>query len=1004
MNRIFASQDYPSLLRKNSTAEAPLKVKYQVSKKVYYTIIFITFLITCTVAKAQQTSAQRWADSVFKTLSHEEQIAQLMVVRLSTINSQTKEVTFFDDQVSKLVKQYNIGGVCLFQGSPVKQATVLNSLQALAKTPILMCIDAEWGVGMRMTDSVLSLPKQMMLGALKDETIIYRYGQIVAEQCKRIGIQVNYAPVVDVNNNPNNPVINDRSFGEDKYKVARFGIQYMKGMQDLGVMACAKHFPGHGDVAVDSHLDLPVINKTMAQLDSLELYPFQQIFNAGISSVMVAHLYIPSIDNTPNRATSLSPKNINGLMRNELGYQGLTFTDALEMQGVKKYFPDGEASVQSIIAGNDMLCLPGDVPQSIAKIKEAVAAKKISWADIEMHCKKVLMAKYQYGLAALEPINTANLTSDLNSKVPAMRRVVAENAITLLAKENAAFFPLAIEKNNKPGQVAYVTIGANNENAITRRMAKDYNAKIFYFEYSKKDSDVLILLNQLKNYQKIVIGLHNLTRAPANNFGLSAAAVSLVNRLQQKNNAITLLFGNAYAAKNWCNAANMVVCFEDDSIIQHTAIDMLQGKLPYRGTLPVTVCDNFKYGYGLNTIAYSPLPQSSATGFNVIKLNTIDSIANDAIEKNAIPGCVVLVAKNGTIAYQKAFGVYSIENLKPVSIESVYDLASVTKICATTLAVMKLYEEGKLDLKKNLGSYLASVKGSNKENLIIEKILLHQAGLVAYIPFYKETLDTTGAPLKTVYTPGITDSFSTRVANKMYMRNAWKDTIYNRILQSPLGATDKYIYSDNDFIFLGKIVEAISGYTLDEYVRRTFYAPMSLSSIGFKPTQRLDTSCIIPTENEKQFRQQLLRGDVHDPGAAMFGGVAGHAGLFSDAYDLAGIMQMLLNGGTYNSKQYLQKETIDLFTSYHSTISRRGYGFDKPEKNNTTLAEPYPALSASAKTFGHTGFTGTCVWADPASNVVFIFLSNRVNAPDPGLFLKMNVRTKIYETIYKAML
>ena len=972
-------------------------------------ILFAFFIIFSIKSFSQQKNltnenkAKRWADSVFNTLTNDEQIAQLMVVRLSTIDNKTKVVTFFDEQVSNLVKQYNIGGVCLFQGSPVKQATVLNTLQAMAKTPILMCIDAEWGVGMRMTDSVLPLPKQMMLGAMKDAAIVYKYGQIVAEQCKRTGIQVNYAPVVDVNNNPNNPVINDRSFGEDKYKVAQFGIQYMKGMQDLGVMACAKHFPGHGDVAVDSHYDLPVINKTMAQLDSLELYPFQQIFKAGISSVMVAHLYIPAIDSTPNRATSLSPKNINGLMRNELGYQGLTFTDALEMQGVKKYFPDGEASVQSIIAGNDMLCLPGDVPQSIAKIKEAIEAKKISWADIEMHCKKVLMAKYQYGLASLQPINTDNLTADLNSKVPAMSRLVAENAITLLAKKDNSFFPLAVEKNNKPGAVAYVAVGSKNESAVTRRMAADYKAGIFYFDYNQNDSVVISLVKELSSYKKIVIGIHNLNRAPANNFGISTQAVSLVNQLQQKNNAVTLLFANAYAVKNFCDAKNLVVCYEDDSIIQNTAIDLLQGKLPYKGALPVTVCDNFKYGFGISTAAYFPLQNNGATGFNAAKLISIDSIANDAIEKKAIPGCVVLVAKDGKIAYQKAFGYFSNEDKKPVTVESVYDMASVTKICATTLAVMKLYEEGKLDLKKKLGDYLPSVKGSNKENLLIEKILLHQAGLVAYIPFYKETLDASGVPLKSLYTSAATDSFSIRVANNFYMRNDWRDTMYKKILQSPLGPADKYIYSDNDFIFLGKTVEAISGYTLDEYVRRIFYNPMSLSSIGFKPLLRMDTSRIVPTENEKQFRLQLLRGDVHDPGAAMFGGVAGHAGLFSDAYDLAAVMQMLLNGGTYNGKQYLQKETIDLFTAYHSNISRRGYGFDKPEKDNATHAEPYPALSASAQTFGHTGFTGTCVWADPASNLVFIFLSNRVNEPAQDLFLKMNVRPKIYEVIYNAL-
>ncbi|MBP9606735.1 MAG: serine hydrolase, partial [Ferruginibacter sp.] len=455
-----------------------------------------------------QNDAKNWVDSVYKSLSKDERIAQLMVARLSSIDAKTKKVIFYDTKVAALVKQYNIGGICLFQGSPEKQATILNSLQAIAKTPILMCIDAEWGLGMRMTDSVLPLPRQMMLGAMKDASIVYQYGAIVAEQCKRMGIQVNYAPVIDINNNPLNPVINDRSFGEDKYKVADFGIAYMKGMQDNAVLACAKHFPGHGDVSVDSHYDLPVINKSFAQLDSLELYPFKKIFEAGVGSVMIAHLYIPSIDTAKNRATSLSKKNIQALLRNQLNYQGLTFTDALEMQGVKKFFPNEEASVQSIIAGNDMLCLPGDIPLSIQKIKTAIKQKKISWEQIEQHCKKVLLAKYQLGLTQSPIINTQNLTEDLNSKIANMRKTVAENAITLLAKQNDAFFPLSVSTHNKAGDVAVVAIGTSRANEFCKQLISDYNAGVYYFDFNKTTGDADALFNTLKSkYIDSTIGL-----------------------------------------------------------------------------------------------------------------------------------------------------------------------------------------------------------------------------------------------------------------------------------------------------------------------------------------------------------------------------------------------------------------------------------------------------------------------------------------------------------------
>ena len=979
--------------------------------KIYLLCSALFFFAATTSAQNNlisiNTKASAWADSVFKTLSPDEQIAQLMVVRLSTYDAKNKTAIFFDDKVDSLVRQYNIGGVCLFQGSPVKQATILNRLQAVAKTPILMCIDAEWGVGMRMIDSVLPLPHQMMLGAVTDASIAYQYGQLVAEQCKRVGIQVNYAPVVDINNNPNNPVINDRSFGEDKYKVALFGTQYMKGMQDMGVMACAKHFPGHGDVSVDSHFDLPVINKSMAQLESLELYPFREIFKAGIGSVMIAHLYIPAIDSAANRATSISKNNVTGLMRNQLGYQGLTFTDALEMQGVKKYFPDGEASVQSLIAGNDMLCLPGDVPLAIEKIKAAINDKKLSWQDIEQHCKKVLIAKYQYGLTQLQPVSTANLTADLNSKVGGMRKLIAENALTVLNKTDEAFFKLEPPKNNKKNDVVYVGIGLSTDNTFAKRMRADYNADVFYFNYLQDAGRILSTVELIKKrYKKVIIGVHAYNRTPANNFGISPFAINLVTQLQEQTNAATFVFGNPYAIKNFCASKNLVACYEDDTIIQNTAADLLQGKIFAKGKLPVTVCDAYPFGSGLAT-AIATLPQVNpvSVGLDIARLVKIDSIADNAIKSGATPGCVVLVVKDGKIAYQKAYGHFNYDNAEPVTTESVYDMASVTKICATTISVMKLYEQGKIDLKKTLGDYLPMVKGSNKEHLLLENILLHQAGLVAYIPFYKETVDSAGVPLSKYYSATQNDSFNIRVADNLFLRRDWNDTMYQRILKSTLGPAGKYIYSDNDFIFLGKIVEAVSGLPLNEYAKKEFYTPLGLTTAGFKPRQHLPLNQVAPSENEKQFREQLIRGDVHDPGAAMFGGVAGHAGLFSSAYDIAVIMQMLMNGGEINGRRYLQKQTVDLFTAYHSTISRRGFGFDKPEKDNATRLEPYPTLSASLLTFGHTGFTGTCTWADPAKKIVYVFLSNRVTpVGDNPLLGKLNVRPAIHETIYKAMM
>ncbi|HYC28824.1 MAG TPA: serine hydrolase, partial [Chitinophagaceae bacterium] len=783
------------------------------------------------------------------------------------------------------------------------------------------------------------------------------------------------------------------------------GVQYAKGMQDVGVMACAKHFPGHGDVATDSHLDLPVINKTQSELQALELYPFQKMFEAGVGSVMIAHLYIPAIDNTANRATSLSKKNVTGLLRNKMNYNGLTFTDALEMKGVTKFFPAGDASVESLIAGNDMLCLPGDIPGSIQKVKEAIKKKRLKWKDIDAHVKKVLRAKYEYGLANLQPISLTNLTEDLNKGIPEMRRKVAEQALTLVRNTEATLFPLM------PGQlhsIAYVAMGARQDNAFAKRLRNDYGAHVYYFDYSLDDEKAKAALELLRNrYQAVVIGLHNYNRYPANNYGVSQSSLWLLQQLQQQGKTITFNFGNPYLIANNCDAKVLVACYEDDNITQEAAADLLEGKIYPKGKLPVTVCPELKYGTGITNVSMLPDAPPAMLGFNVQKLQSIDSIVKDGIDKQAYPGAVVLVAKDGRVIYEKAFGQMAWTNPQPVTTQTIYDLASCTKICATTMAVMKLYDEGKLDLNKPLGQFLSWVRGSNKENLTLNDILLHQAGLKAWIPFYRETIDSNnnGAPSTTLYASQPNEQFTVRVAENMYLRKDWIDTMYSRILTSELGPQGKYIYSDNDFIFLGKIVESVTGMPLDQYVRKTFYEPLGMKTTGFKPRERFPLAQIAPTEQEPYFRRQLIQGDVHDPGAAMFGGVAGHAGLFSDARDLAVLTQLMLNEGMVNGMRFFKPETVRFFTAYHSEISRRGLGFDKPEKNNYERQEPYPCLSASPETFGHTGFTGTCWWVDPKYNLVFIFLSNRVNSSGANFnkLGQMNIRGKIHETVYKAL-
>jgi beta-N-acetylhexosaminidase len=955
-------------------------------KKLLITLLSSLYFSFSFAQYNSKLSAKEWVDSVFNSLSDEEKLAQLMVIRAHS-NLGPEHV----QQVTELIQKYNVGALCFFQGGPIRQANLTNFYQSIAKTPLMVTIDGEWGLGMRL-DSVTKFPYQLTLGALNNEKLVYEMGTAVGQQMKRIGVHVNYAPVVDVNNNPANPVIGYRSFGEDKFKVAKFGVAYMQGMQDAGIMACAKHFPGHGDVDVDSHLDLPLINKSMAQLDSLELYPFKQLFKAGVGSVMIAHLSIPSIDNTPNQPTSLSKNNVTGLLRDDLHFAGLTFTDALEMRGVSKYFPGGEAAVEALIAGNDMLCLPENVPAAIEAIETAIKKKRLKWKNIDEKVKKVLYAKYSLGLQRAQVIDTTNLVDDLNAKTDAIRAQVARNTVTVL-NNKTGLLPLI-----NVGRIAYVGLGVDST-ALGNRLKTELNADTYFLSYKDSSDKGAQILNAVRSgkYNEVVVGIHNYALRPANNYGISASALNLWDSLQSSTTA-TFVFGNVLAAQHFSAAPTLAAFYQDDEITQNVAADFLEGKIASKGSLPVTI-NSIPFGTSIAISRFIPTGTSPAW-------LVIDSIVNDGLAKKAFPGCVVLAVQNGEIKYHKAFGHYEFDpRSMPVNLESIYDLASVTKISATTVSLMKLYEQGKLDLDKTLGDYLPFTRGTDKAPLKISEVLLHQAGLNPYISFYKETIDSsTGLPSAAYYSDHYDTLFTIPVAKDLWLRRDYNDSMLKKIVLSKLTAEGKYVYSDNDFILLGKVVENITGMPLDQYAQKTFYNPLGMATTGFKPWQRFGIERVVPTEEEKYFRRQLLRSYVHDEGAAMFGGVSGHAGLFSNAYDLSMLYQMLLNGGELNGQRFLKKETVDLFTAYHSDISRRGYGFDKPEKDNATRKEPYPSALASPQTFGHTGFTGTCVWVDPQSGLVYIFLSNRVyNTRNNNLLGQMNIRSKIQDAIYRAL-
>lgn len=953
-----------------------------------------------------EDSASHWVDSVFESLDPDERIAQLIMIRAHS--------NLGPDHIRKVeedIRENKVGGLIFFQGGPVRQALLTNYYQSFSQTPLLIAQDAEWGLGMRL-DSVTSLPRNLMIGAVSDSSIAYEVGTLLASQCKRLGVQVDYAPDMDVNNNPNNPVINDRSFGQDKYQVARMGVSVIRGMQDHGIMAVAKHFPGHGDTDVDSHLDLPTIRKSMTQLDSLELYPFKRAIDAGVGSIMMAHLYIPAIDSTPNTPTSISHNAVSNLLKGQLGYQGIVITDALEMKGISKYYSGGEEAARSLLAGNDMLMLPSSAEGSVEAIRQAIKRGDISWEEVNKRVKKVLLAKYKLGLSKAPVIETANLANELNAGIDSLTKKIAENAITLLRNDNH-LIPFNV---HTPGKVAVLAVGADVNNAFIKEL-KALRPDISSFIFTSRQSGAQVgpVVERLKKeYQAVIISLHNYSRRPANNFGISMAERSIIQQLQQEMPSATVVFGNPYAIQYFCDAPTIIAAYEDDDNTQRAAARLLFGQLRPQGRLPVTVCPNFPYGTGIVTPPPPPamlqpevqLVNPAAAGMNAQVLQHVETQVNEMIKKHAAPGCQVLAMRNGKVFYDRNFGYYDYSDKEPVTSGTLYDLASVTKICATTISVMRLYDEGKLSLDATLGDYLPWVKGSDKAGLRIRDVLLHQAGLVSFIPFYKAVLGPDGVPDTTLFHSYGDSLYSVRVAEHMYMKCSYVDTMFQQILDSPLKPNQGYVYSDNDYIFLGKVVEQITGQKLNQYVRQTFYEPLGMVTTGFRPREHFSLSQIAPTENERSFRLQWIRGDVHDPGAAMFGGIAGHAGLFSNAEDLGILMQMLLNGGSYKGRQYIKPETLKLFTAYNSNISRRGLGFDKPEKDNGRHGEAYPAKSASPLTFGHTGFTGTCIWVDPKYQLVFVFLSNRVS-PDGGdnkKLITMHVRENVMQVFYDAML
>lgn len=974
------------------------------------------------------TSDTIWVEKMMNKLSLDDKIGQLLMITAFTNQNEA-----YDEYLRETIKKYQVGGLILFKGGPIKQALLINEYQKLTNIPMFISIDAEWGLGMRL-DSTLSYPFQMMLGAIQDDQLVYQMGYDIGRQLKRSGIHINYAPVADVNNNPANPVINYRSFGEDPFNVARKAEKYFKGLEDAGIISVAKHFPGHGDTNSDSHLTLPVISHDKARLDSVELLPFRYLINEGIPAIMSAHLSVSSLDSTKNRASSLSPLIIEELLKNKLGFKGLVITDALNMKGVSDYYKLGDIEVAALIAGNDILLMPSNVPNAVSEIKKEIRRGIISEDEIDKRCRKILYAKAWAGLSNYQPVRIDSLVDHINApEYKVLLRKLIAGSLTVIKNRDQVLPLFKLEDC----EVVSISVGTGLEDIFAQTLKLYTKTDAFYISKLASNAEFDSLKNKISKHNTLIISIQETSLSPMARYGITENTIKFINDLKFPGKIILVIFGNPYLLDYFDELNNIdgiIVAYNDEQDTKEITAQLVFGAIQANGKLPVSIKPFYNSGTGfnlesINRFCYG-LPEEE--GLNSQVLQRIDSLVDIAIKEKAVPGCQILVARNSKVIYHKAFGYHTYRNEVKVKTDDLYDLASITKITATIPMVMRLCDENRFDVNRTLSYYLPELEKSNKGNLRLDEILAHQAGLQPWIPFYYKTLEPLNPgevlidnkmsdkyPYKlgpnayinrntryvdSVYSTRFSSEYPICVAKNLYLRKDFRDTIYQSIINSPLLERKQYLYSDLGYYFIHPIVEKISGMSIYSYLYENFYLKLGATTLGYLPLNRFPENRIVPTENDIFFRRQLIRGYVHDPGAAMLGGIAGHAGLFSSANDLGKMMQMLLNGGVYGGRIFLSDTIIQKFTSraFFKNGNRRGLGFDKPEPDPDKISPA--SKSASAISYGHSGFTGSLVWIDPQYQLIYIFLSNRIH-PDQynTKLIDMNIRTQIQDVIYQSL-
>ncbi len=900
----------------------------------------------------------RWVDATLASMTLEEKVGQMVMARAfgHYISASTDEFA----RLERLVKEQKVGGFVTFQSDVYEHAVLVNKLQRLSRVPLLIAADYERGIAMRVRRGTY-FPDAMAIGATRNTKSAYEIGKAIAAEARAIGVHQNFAPVADVNNNPANPVINTRSFGEDASLVAQMAAAYAEGLRDGGVVSTAKHFPGHGDTGMDSHLDLPMVSFDRSRLDSLELVTFKETVAKGVMSVMIAHLEVPALDAERGLPASLSPTMITGILKGELGFNGLVVTDAMDMRGLVKNYSIGEASVRAVKAGVDILLIPANEEVAISEVVQAVRNGEITEPRIDESVKRILLTKHWLKLNEEHLVDVDEVANVVGKREHLKLAKDVSRAAVTLVKNDSAILPLQ-QLGKKKISLILVSDTDDNRTEVNRpgfqwtneqfgayflqQFRKRYsNIDVYRLTPSSNSIDFDSVLSRAKRNGIVLLALYVKVRTSSGRIGLPEKMIPFVSRLAElKRPTIVVSLGNPYIVGTFPWARALVCSYSDAEAMVESSVEALFGEIEPRGKLPVTIPGLFAFGTGM-TYPRSEIREDDPVyaGFNAKSLERVDSLMRASIADSAFPAAQVAIVKDGIMVYNKSFGNYTYERTaSEIDAATLFDIASLTKVVATTSAAMKLYNQKKLSLSDSVVKFIPAFAARKKAGITIRHLLTHTSGLP---PFRKlwQIAETPQAALDSAFA-------------------------------TPLVASsgDTTIYSDLSMIVLGKVIEQITGMTLDAYVKQEFFEPLKMVSTTYKPSRAVWDQTA-PTEFDSLWRKELVRGTVHDENAAALGGVSGHAGIFSTASDLSILMQMLMNGGSYAGIRYFSDSTVALFTRRQSTKSTRALGWDTKSATASSAGNLF-----SANSFGHTGFTGTSIWADPERKLFVVFLTNRV--------------------------